>query len=194
MLKMHPAALNRPIKIQNATKKNIKPQSKPEKRNVRRPHMPVRKVNAQVRTRANTNGLTTKPISIVMPTVKSPKNGQKFMLTGQAMHIKAAITHAKGQKIRVQVEQRRKGRFVRLKKGITIRPGKNQTSVDILAQATGEYRLRARNDWPKASWSHWTTFSVDQLMKHPPQLQLKKPLRQNIPAITAPAIHLPAIR
>jgi len=171
MLKMHPAALNRPIKIPNATKKSIKPQSKPEKRNVRRSHMPVRKVNGQVRTRANTNGLTTKPISIVMPTVISPKKGQKFMLTGKAVHIKAAITHARGQKIRVQVEQRRKGRFVRLKKGITIRPGKDQTSVDILVQATGEYRVRAKNNWPKAPWSHWTNFAVDRLMKNMPRLQ-----------------------
>jgi len=159
------AHLARNIKLHPASTRAINPQPEPSGKNARMLHTTIQRPKRLVGNISTTNTLTAKPISLVAPTITTPKNGQKFMLTGKSTHIKAKISHASGQQVRVQVEQKKKGHFVPIKKGITIHSGKSTTSVDIVARGTGQYRLRAKNSSGKASWSGWTKFTVDHLMK-----------------------------
>jgi hypothetical protein len=173
------AHLARNMQLHPVSTRAINPQPEPPGTNARMLHTTMRRPKGQLGDISTTNTLTAKPISIVTPTILTPKNGQKFMLTGNSIHIQARIGHANGQKIKVQVEQKRKGGFVPIRKGVQVHPGTTQSSVDILAGGPGAYRLRVKNSGNRASWSRWTTFTVDRLMQHPPQLNVKQPAAHN---------------
>jgi hypothetical protein len=153
----------------------INPQPEPPGKQTRVFHTSVGRQDRLAAGRSRATGLTAKPIPIVMPTIKSPQNGQKFMLTGKSMHITARISHANGQKIGVQVQRKQKGNFANMRKGIRINQGKMETTVNILISQTGTYRLRVSNGSKGASWAGWTTFTVDRLMKKAPRLNTKMP-------------------
>jgi hypothetical protein len=72
------------------------------------------------------------------------------------------------------VEQKVKGRYVPLKAKPVIRAGKTATTVEIPVTVTGDYRLRVRAG-KGGKWSGWANFTVDRLMRKPPEVEMKKP-------------------
>ena len=180
------ARLARNIKLNPAAARAINPQPEPPGKNARMLHTTMQLPIRTVENISASNGLTAKPTPIVAPKVQSPHNGQKFMLAGKSMHIKARISHANGQKIGVQVQRKQKGNFVNMQKGIQINQGKMETTVDIPIFQTGSYRIRVSNGSKGAFWGDWTTFYVDRLMKNTPCLNTKTPNQPiNTPGIGA---------
>ncbi len=168
----HAAALAQTMRVMPTASRAINPQPEPPGKSSR-----VRSITASKRTAATKvqQPKRVRQIQLTAPKVRTPRNGQKYMLAGNAIHIKAAIIHDSGQQIQVEVEVKNGGRFIPIKTRISKHQMKTKTDVDILIANTGGYRLRVRPQRKNGRWTNWTNFSVDTLVKHRPQLGLQQP-------------------
>jgi hypothetical protein len=161
----------------------------------------------QMRTHALRNNGTMPPsphsqlslsrqIQLPPPAIKTPKNGQKFLMVAKNMHIKAEITHAAGQKIQVELQHEKNRRFLPVKTGIRTHQMKDKASVDMLITSTGTYRMRIKDTVKRSRWGKWTTFTVDRVMKNMPRLSREKTTiqlkKQPAHPATVPAMKLPS--
>ncbi len=132
---------------------------------------------------------TAVKIHIAPPKIRKPHNGQKFLLTGNKVHVKAQVEYTGREHLQLEVQQKKKGRYIPLRPEIRLSKTGNITVADIPLSATGNYRLRVRAG-NNGHWSKWTTFTVDRLMKTMPALrhstpavQTNKPVHTSTPSI-----------
>jgi len=171
------AAMAHTMRIMPTASRAINPQPEPPGKSSK-----MRSVTAGRRTVATKVYQSKSVTKLQWPALKihAPRNGQKYMLTGNTMHIKAAITHGNGQQIQVEVKVKNGGRFIPVKTRISKHQMKTKTDVDILISNPGEYRLRVRPQRKNGRWTAWINFSVDTPMKHRSQLSLQKTTHSKI--------------
>lgn len=168
----HAVALSHQLQMKPAASKMINPQPEPPGK-TRQKHITGHAGN--IRPTTSVRLQPSDHIKPAPPTIKTPRNGQKFMLTGRNLHVKAEISHMPGQKVQVAVERETRGRFTALTSSIRTHRMQTSTRVDILVTSAGKYRLRVKGTGKNGRWGRWTTFTVDTLMKNPPKLHAVKP-------------------
>jgi hypothetical protein len=181
------------MKIISNGSRAINPQPEPPGRQVRTHAV---RNNGAHHLQAQPRLKLSRQIQLRPPVIKTPKNGQKFLMVAKNMHIKAEITHAADRKIQVELQHEKNRRFLPVKTGIRPHQMKDKTSVDMLITSTGTYRMRIKDTAKRSRWGKWTTFTVGRVMKNMPRLSTKKTAiklkKQPAHPAAVPAMKLPS--
>ncbi len=181
------AALAQKMRMAPTASRMINPQPEPPGKVLNKHTLPhtTPRMTPTKKTPSLTPVNTTVKIHFSPPKIREPRNGQKFLLAGNIVHVKAKVEYTGREHIQVEVQQKKKGRYITLRPEIHLSKTGNITAADISLSATGSYRLRVRAG-NNGRWSNWTTFTVDKLMKNMPTLRHSTPaVRNNKPIHTA---------
>ncbi len=136
----------------------------------------------------------TRNIHLVPVTIQTPRNGQKFLLTGNSVTIKVKVGNRGGQKLQIEIQQKQKGRYATIRPVARQQQGHDLTTLNVVVKSGGEYRLRAKQTGKGAKWSGWRMFTVNTVPRGPVRLNRspsttrpKTPVRKN-PSTLKPSL------
>ncbi len=107
--------------------------------------------------------MPTKKVTI---TIQTPRERQKFMMTGKSVHITTKISSSTKVRLQIQLQKKQKNRFIDIHPRISQHFNHAQTIADFTLNQKGEYRFRVKTTAKNSNFGHWRTFLIDATVKH----------------------------